>query len=93
MSLTDFNITNHTWAASGYPRSLEPLAAHVQQPELPALTRRFLYEQTTGMSSDDVDLEDCPEIFGSTKFSVFHSAVSRFYAPSDNAGIHGMHRE
>ncbi|KAE9386188.1 hypothetical protein BT96DRAFT_1086980 [Gymnopus androsaceus JB14] len=72
-------------ASSGYPRSLEPLAAHVQQSELPALTRQFLYEQTTGMSSDDVDLEDCPEIFGFDQV--------QFYALSDNAGIHGMHRE
>ena len=29
----------------------------------------------------------------SSKFSVFHSAVATFYAPSDESGIHGMHCE
>lgn len=67
------------------------LAAHINQPRLPDLTRRFLYEQRSGHSSDDVDIMNCPEV--QSKVNVFHSAIAMFYAPSDNSGIRGMHRE
>lgn len=77
-----------------YPRSLEALAVHIDQPQLPTLARRFLFDQVNknaDITSDDVDLEDCPEIMG--KISVFHSAVASFFAPSDECGLRGMRRE
>ena len=77
-----------------YPHSLEVLATHIDQPRLPALTRHFLFDQINRnpeVTSDDVDLEDCPVIHG--KISVFHSAVASFFAPSDECGLHGMRWE
>ncbi|GBE88916.1 hypothetical protein SCP_1403240 [Sparassis crispa] len=79
-----------------YPGYLDELAAHLNQPQLPMLTRRFLYDQIhrhdpDAVSSNVVDLDDCPIVV--SKISVFHSAVAIFYAPSDISGIHGMRRE
>lgn len=73
---------------------MEALAAHIDYPQLPALARRFLFDQTNKnpkITSDDVDLNDCPTIEG--KISVFHSAVASFFAPSDECGLRGMRRE
>ncbi|KAJ7798569.1 hypothetical protein B0H14DRAFT_3092899 [Mycena olivaceomarginata] len=61
----------------GYPKTLQALAAHIQQPQLPALLRRFL--------------QACPVFAG--RIIVHHSAVARFYAPSDLGGAGGMYRE
>ena len=77
-----------------YLRSLEALTAHINYPQLPALACRFLFDQTNKnpeITSDDVDLDDCPMIEG--KISVFHSAVTSFFAPSDECGLHGMCQE
>ena len=78
-----------------YPRYLDTLAVHINQPQLPALTRRFLFDQLNKnaeiTSDDDVNLEDCPEIEG--KISVFHSAIASFFAPSDDCGLRGLRRE
>ncbi|GBE89318.1 predicted protein [Sparassis crispa] len=76
-----------------YPRYLDELAADISQPQLPVLTRRFLYDQIhrhdpDAISSNVVELDDCPIVIN--KISVFHSAVAIFYAPSDIFGIHGM---
>jgi hypothetical protein len=77
-----------------YPRSLEVLAEHINHPQLPALARRFLFDQLNNNSevtSNDVDLEDCPMIEGN--ISVFHSAIASFFAPSDECGRYGMRQE
>ncbi|KAL6298938.1 hypothetical protein BKA93DRAFT_753777 [Sparassis latifolia] len=79
-----------------YPGYLDELAAHLNQSQLPMLTCRFLYDQIhrhdpDAVSSNVVDLDDCPIVV--SKISVFHSAVTIFYAPSDISGIHGMRRE
>lgn len=77
-----------------YPSSLDRLADFINQPELPELTRRFLFDQLEGedgRSSAHVNIDDLPFIFSG--ISVFHSAVATFYAPSDESGIHGMRRE
>lgn len=79
-----------------YPRDLEELAAFecVNQPMLPALTRGFLHDQLRNdddPTSSEVDPDDLPNITGNVY--VFHSAVATFYAPGDEAGIHGMRRE
>ena len=41
----------------------------------------------------DAPLHICPEVSSSLRISVFHSATSTYYAPSDLSGIGGMHRE
>jgi hypothetical protein len=56
--------------------------------------RRFLYDQlnpTTATSCHEVDITLCPLFDG--KISVFHSATTSFYAPSDICGASGMHRQ
>ncbi|KAK0435379.1 hypothetical protein EV421DRAFT_2011156 [Armillaria borealis] len=77
-----------------YPRRLGRLAAYTHYPQLPLLTRRFLYDQLRGETdppSDTIALDDCPEI--TSNVYVYHSAVASFYAPSDISGIRGMRRE
>ncbi|KAJ7809240.1 hypothetical protein B0H14DRAFT_3090933 [Mycena olivaceomarginata] len=77
-----------------FPKNITDLAAHIQQPLLPELVRRFLYEQLnpeSNISSSAVPLDSCPRFDGRVR--VFLSAVTRFYAPSDLCGAGGMYRE
>jgi hypothetical protein len=81
-------------AARGYPTSVEALAAHIEQPRFSELLRRFLYDQlnvNTAISADDIPLDHCPVFVG--RIVVFHSAVARFFAPSDLSGAGGMYQE
>ncbi|KAG1827440.1 uncharacterized protein BJ212DRAFT_1443481 [Suillus subaureus] len=67
------------------------LADELHLPSLPALIRRFLYEQTcpdNTLNMYDIPLAACPRYEG--KISVFNSMCSRFYIPSDLSGISGM---
>ncbi|KAF8465884.1 hypothetical protein DFH94DRAFT_796165 [Russula ochroleuca] len=82
------------FTAEGYPKSAEVLAFHIKRPRFPELLCRFLYDQlnpNTAVSADDIPLDQCPVIVG--RIHVFHSAVARFFAPSDLCGAGGMHRE
>ena len=84
----------HFVTERGYPRAVEDIAAHVNQPRFPQLLRRFLYDQLNpnlGIPSADVDVNDCPYFSG--PIYVYHSAIARFYAPSDLCGAGGMYRE
>jgi hypothetical protein len=77
-----------------YPRSLSDIAKHIDQPKLPELVRRFLYDQLNPDSANpgaDMPIDECPVFEG--RVSVHHSATARFYAPSDLCGTGGMHRE
>ncbi|KAJ6533564.1 hypothetical protein B0H19DRAFT_1324326 [Mycena capillaripes] len=80
-------------AQRGYPKTLQALAAHIAQPRFPELLRRFLYEELNGPPEDDtlIPLAACPTFAG--HILVHHSAVARFYAPSDLGGAGGMYRE
>jgi hypothetical protein len=78
----------------GYPRSVEGLAKHIKQPKFPGVLRRFLYDHVypnADIPATDVHLDEFPYFCGNV--SVFHSAVARFYAPSDLCGAGGMYRE
>ena len=73
---------------------VEDLALQINQPSLPELIRRFLYDQQypdCPLTSTKVSLHACPPFFG--MISVFASAVANYHAPSDPCGIRGMHRE
>ena len=72
------------------PRDLETLADHHNQPDLPWLTRQFVFEQLHP-DADPYNPHLHPTI--SSKISVFHSAMATFYAPSNDPGIHGMHHK
>ncbi|KAG7092132.1 hypothetical protein E1B28_008506 [Marasmius oreades] len=74
-----------------YPHNLKQLVDSLHQRDLPLLARRFLYEQLHDDSSENIPLTSLPDI--RSKIEVFHSAVARFFAPSDTVGIRGMHRE
>ncbi|OBZ77541.1 hypothetical protein A0H81_01910 [Grifola frondosa] len=76
------------------PRTAVALANYIKQPRLKELIRRFLYDQLnpdSGLPGLEVPLQDCPEF--DEKISVFFSAASTYYAPSDPSGVGGMHRE
>ncbi|KAJ7035186.1 hypothetical protein C8F04DRAFT_1099352 [Mycena alexandri] len=79
-SLSSMDLPLPQNSARGYPKELVALAAHIQQPRFPALFRRFLYDELHE-PVEDVALADCPIFRG--RISVYHSAVARFYAPSD----------
>lgn len=70
------------------------LAEELDIPRLPEMVRRFLFQQTRPDDPRDVSeipIAGCPRYEG--KISVFNSACSRFYAPSDISGIGGMRIE
>ena len=46
---------------------------------------------TAAISGDDIALDECPIFIG--RILVFHSAVARFFAPSDLCGAGGMYQE
>ncbi|TRM57965.1 hypothetical protein BD626DRAFT_411139 [Schizophyllum amplum] len=76
------------------PRDVQSLAYHFNIPTLPDLIRRFLYEQDHPKSSIpllDIPLNDCPPFTG--RLHVVGSAITTFYAPSDQCGVGGMHHE
>jgi len=73
---------------------MHTVAAKLQQPALKELTRRFLYNElyaTDEVTADDIPLYDCPDPTG--RISVYYSATATFYAPSELAGVGGLHRE
>ncbi|KAJ6631895.1 hypothetical protein B0H10DRAFT_2172192 [Mycena sp. CBHHK59/15] len=74
-----------------YPRFAEDLADHIKVPVFPDLLASFLEDQLQSNKysddpSDGFDISEYP-------ISVYHSAITTFYAPSDPSGIRGMHRE
>ncbi|KIJ67663.1 hypothetical protein HYDPIDRAFT_25142 [Hydnomerulius pinastri MD-312] len=74
--------------------TLSQLAEELQIPTLSDLVRHFLFIQLYPEDPRDpteVPLAGCPRFEG--RISVFNSASSRFYAPSDLSGIGGMHTE
>ena len=73
---------------------VESLAIKINQPSLPELIRRFLYDQKypdCPLTSTNVSLHACPPFTG--MISVFASAAANYYAPSDPSGVCGMRRE
>jgi hypothetical protein len=74
--------------------SVVDLARQINQPTLPELIRRFLYDQKhphCHITSSGVSLDICPRL--PEIISVFSSAAVTYYAPSDSGGLHGIRRE
>ena len=89
-----YYLTYLFYAVRGYPHDAHGLAQHINQPKFPELLRRFLWQQLnpdSPSSPEEIPIDECPH-FG-FKINVYHSAVARFYAPSDLCGTGGMHRE
>ncbi|KZT03381.1 uncharacterized protein LAESUDRAFT_738265 [Laetiporus sulphureus 93-53] len=77
-----------------HSRTFEGLAAEINQPRLPELARRFLFEQLNpgkALPGAPVPFDQLPEIKDAVY--VYYSAAATFYAPSDPSGIGGMRRE
>ncbi|KAK7027767.1 hypothetical protein R3P38DRAFT_2623597 [Favolaschia claudopus] len=76
------------------PRDVHQLAAHIHQPRLHELIRRFLYDQfhpDAPVSGAQAPIDDCPEF--AERVYMYSSARAVFYAPSDVCGVGGMHHE
>jgi hypothetical protein len=83
-------------AVRRYPRDPAALAQFLGIPELVPLLRRFIYLQDNPDHDPDIPLanihlDDCPD--PPSRVMVFPSAIAKFYAPSDQSGIHGMLHE
>ncbi|KAF7368105.1 hypothetical protein MSAN_00876700 [Mycena sanguinolenta] len=76
-----------------YPRNPAALAQFLNLPDLVPLVRRFLYLQDhpDHNLNAPLPLDHCPDAPRSIR--VFPSAIAKFYAPSDQSGIHGMLHE
>ncbi|KAK7438087.1 hypothetical protein VKT23_018253 [Stygiomarasmius scandens] len=77
--------------ARGYPSSIAAVAAHINIPRLSDALRRYLWSFYHPDTDQPGDINDCP--VPPSNIKVFHSAVARFYAPSDICGAGGMHQE
>jgi hypothetical protein len=78
------NIDNNKIERS-YPRELNALAVHVNQPDLPNLLHYFLHDQLPTLNPTRINI--------ASPIYVYHSGVAHFYAPSDPSGLRGMHHE
>ncbi|PBK58686.1 hypothetical protein ARMSODRAFT_991269 [Armillaria solidipes] len=90
----DMLLIFFTVLASKAPCNIILLVQCLNLPRLPELVQRFLYEQLSinpEVAPEDVDLNQCPTYHG--KITVYPSAVSTYYAPSDLLGIGGLHCE
>ncbi|KAG6819225.1 hypothetical protein H0H93_014068, partial [Arthromyces matolae] len=72
------------------PRDLYQLAAHLNHPTLPILTRRFLHAKLNPRC--DIPPDDrLPSI--TSKIYTYNSARAVYYAPSNVSGLGGMYQE
>ncbi|KAF8815688.1 hypothetical protein BYT27DRAFT_7079395 [Phlegmacium glaucopus] len=80
-----------------YPSDVDGLGLHIQEPLFAGLLHAFLNDQVDGGdgldAGMDVSDEDGDILDHISLISVFHSAISSFYAPSDPSGICGMRQE
>ncbi|KAG1738088.1 uncharacterized protein EDB91DRAFT_1237791 [Suillus paluster] len=75
-------------------RTVLALAEELNIPHLPEMVYCFLFQQTCPddpQDASEIPIAGCPQYEG--KISVFNSACSRFYAPSNLSGIGGMRIE
>lgn len=70
---------------------MNALAQYVNEPDLPLAFSQFLYSQRHPNRSIPNDIINRVNFAG--KVQVFHSAVTRFYSPSDLCGAGGMYRQ
>ncbi|THH14336.1 hypothetical protein EUX98_g9625 [Antrodiella citrinella] len=75
-----------------YTRFVTTLAEELDQPSLPLLIRRFIYDQLySDLDANDAPDDDLPDFNG--RIAVHYAAFATFYAPSELCGPGGMHRE
>jgi hypothetical protein len=74
-----------------YPKQLNCLAEYIDEPDFPSKFKEFLYSIRHPTREVPIDIDEQMSFYG--KIYVFHSAISRFYAPSDLCGSCGMYRQ
>ncbi|KIM37067.1 hypothetical protein M413DRAFT_423911 [Hebeloma cylindrosporum] len=74
-----------------YPKDLHKLAQYINEPDFPTEFKSFLYSMRHPNRPVPDDVENRVNFSG--KVFVFHSAMTRFYAPSDLCGPCGMYRQ
>lgn len=74
-----------------YPKDLSKLASFINEPEFPFQFKSFLYSKRHPNRPLPEDINLRVKFTG--KIQVYHSAVVRFYAPSDLCGPSGMYRQ
>lgn len=69
------------------------MAKYINEPDFPSQFKLFLYsrQHPNRPIPDDIHIESYVKFSG--KIHVFHSAITRFYAPSDLCGPCGMYRQ
>jgi hypothetical protein len=72
------------------------MAIKLNQPNLQELCRQFLWDQVNPdlpfpPETDDISLDDYPVFIGNV--SRYHSGHVTFFAPTEDCGLYGMHRE
>jgi len=74
-----------------YPKDLYKLAQYINEPDFPSRFKSFLYSvrHPNRPVPDDVETQ----VNFSGKIHVFHSTITRFYAPSDLCSPCGMYHE
>ena len=72
----------------------DDIAIEIGQPDFANLIRQFIHDQKHPVSDSNTDtsLVDLPSMFYG-KITIYPSAVSTFYAPSDISGVGGMRKE
>ena len=78
----------------GYPHLLGLLVVHINHPHIPEALQWFLYDHVNpdaDVSPANINIEECPDFTG--RILVYHSAIARFFAPSDLCGAGGMYCE
>jgi hypothetical protein len=87
-----FGVLVYLLTESGYPPGLQDLAMHVQQPNLlfALCEYLFLFDNPDCIRTPN-SLSELPQFHGHVR--VHHSALARFFAPSDLCGTGGMRQE
>lgn len=74
-----------------YPKELDDLANCINEPDFPSAFKSFLFSRHHPDRPLPENIETHVKFGG--KIRVYHSAVNRFYAPSDLCGPSGMYRQ
>ncbi|RXW16095.1 hypothetical protein EST38_g9754 [Candolleomyces aberdarensis] len=80
-----------TTAERQYPKRLHDLATHLREPQFTHVFLKYLFAARNPTVLVPPDIANHLRFFG--KIHVHHSAVARFYAPSDACGAGGMQRQ
>ncbi|KAH9023276.1 hypothetical protein EDB85DRAFT_2075341 [Lactarius pseudohatsudake] len=99
--VNDSTILAHVELAktSYHKGTVTSITTYIKQPTFPALVQRFLYYQLSSGSRPNADTSDSETLrvrglpVSNKKVSLYTSASSIFFAPSDPCGVHGLRRE